>query len=64
MRWSWKHFCNVIDIHIDGLMKERRNSNANAMEVHLFALTHRYGGFVRVRVCVCASIWDGMCAIL
>ena len=27
---------------IHGLMQERRNSSALAMELHLFALTHRY----------------------
>ena len=27
--------------HIDGLMQERRNSIANALELRLFALTHR-----------------------
>ena len=28
--------------YIDGLMQERRNSIANALELRLFALTHRY----------------------
>ena len=32
-------FC---DAYIDGLVQERRNSIANALELRLSALTHRY----------------------
>ena len=34
-QWSW---C----MHIDRLVQERRNSIANALELHLFALTYWY----------------------
>ena len=32
----------LADMHIDGLMQERRNSMANALELVFLALTHRY----------------------
>ena len=33
--------CNLQLYNIDGLMQQRRNSNALAMELHFLALTHR-----------------------
>ena len=37
---------NLGDVYFDGLMQERRNSVANALELRLFALTHRINKYV------------------
>ena len=40
--WSIQQ-CLICDtLHIDGLVQERRNSSASAMELRVFALTYRY----------------------
>ena len=35
-------FDTIFRVHIDGLVQERRNSSALAMELRLIALTHWY----------------------
>ena len=42
---NWVELCHILlqYLHIDGLMHQRCNSSALAMELHHFALTHQYG---------------------
>ena len=45
---SMTHICRKIGmqlIHINWLMEEIHNSSANILQLHLLALTHRYGVF-------------------
>ena len=37
----------VVEPYIHGLVQERRNSSANALELHLSCINHRYGDKVR-----------------
>ena len=39
MVYDYNH--NILYLDIDGLVQERRNSIASALELHIFALTHR-----------------------
>ena len=38
----WTLYIAVIDVHINGLVQERRNSIADALELRFLALTHQY----------------------
>ena len=37
-----RYHLKMTALYIDGLVQERRNSIANALELHFFALTHRH----------------------
>ena len=38
---AWNFFNKNSYSQFDGLVQERRNSSANALELHIFVLTHR-----------------------
>ena len=42
---------------LDGLVQERRNSIANALELHLFSVTHRFDIISCLCYSVSSSLW-------
>ena len=41
-----------MELHIDGLVQEKQNSIANALELCLLVLTHRYVVHLPVNMCL------------